>query len=329
MEDQTNDTSSPRPLTGRVALVAGATRGAGRGIATMLGEAGATVYCSGRSTRARPAGSRPEVIEETAERVSALGGRGIAVRTDHSVEAEVSALCERIRSESGRLDILVNDIWGCEELIQFGKPFWEQSPDSFRTMFDRALFTHVITARYAVPLMLASKGELPGLIVEITDGESFGYRGSLDYDLIKMSVIRLAFAMSRDLRDSHIAALALTPGFLRSEEMLERFGVSESNWRDGAAKDPHFIASETPAYVGRAVAALAADPQVARKSGRAWSSWQLAREYGFTDLDGSQPHWGEYFARAFGRAYPPADYSSWYNGPAEIALADEAARAQP
>lgn len=323
------DQKTKRPLAGRVALVAGATRGAGRGIASMLGEAGATVYCSGRSARGRLAGERKEVIEETAERVSALGGRGIAVRTDHAVEAEVRALCERIASESGRLDVLVNDIWGCEELIAFGKPFWQQPPAAFRSMFERALFTHVITAHYAVPLMLRSQTEqVPGLIVEVTDGDSFGYRGSLDYDMIKMSVIRLAFAMSRDLKDTHITALALTPGFLRSEQMLDYFGVTESNWRDGAARDPHFIASETPAYVGRAVAALAADPEVARKRGRVWSSWQLAREYGFSDLDGSQPHWGEYFARAFGRAYPPADeaaYSSWYGGPAEIALAENQA----
>ena len=317
------DQQKQRPLAGRVALVAGATRGAGRGIASMLGEAGATVYCSGRSARGRPAGKRSEVIEETAERVSALGGRGIAVRTDHSVEAEVIALCERIQSESGRLDVLVNDIWGCEELIAFGKPFWQQPPAAFRTMFERALFTHVITSHHAVPLMLAAQHDAPGLIVEITDGDSFGYRGSLDYDMIKMSVIRLAFGMSRDLKETHITALALTPGFLRSEEMLDHFGVSESNWRDGAAKDPHFIASETPSYVGRAVAALAADPDVARKRGQVWSSWQLAREYGFTDLDGSQPHWGEYFARAFGCAYPAPDYRSWYGGPAEIALAQK------
>jgi NAD(P)-dependent dehydrogenase (short-subunit alcohol dehydrogenase family) len=273
---------------------------------------------------------RPEVIEETAERVTALGGQGIAVRTDHAVEAEVVALCERIERESGKLDILVNDIWGCEELIAFGEPFWQQPPAALRTLFERALFTHVITSRYAVPLMLRAEPDAaPGLLVEVTDGDSFGYRGSLDYDLIKMSVIRLAFALSRDLKDTRISALAITPGFLRSEEMLERFGVSESNWRDGAAKDPHFIASETPSFVGRAVAALAADPEVARKRGRVWSSWQLAREYHFNDLDGSRPHWGEYFARAFGRAYPPADeaaYSSWYDGPAEIALAAEPRR---
>jgi NAD(P)-dependent dehydrogenase (short-subunit alcohol dehydrogenase family) len=291
----------------------------------MLGEAGATVYCSGRSVRGRPSGERPEVIEETAERVSALGGHGIAVRTDHSVEAEVAALCERIRAESGRLDILVNDVWGCESLIEFARPFWEKPPRNLQMMFERALFTHVITARHALPLMLAgpSADGRAQLIVEVTDGDNFGFRGALDYDLIKMCVIRLAFAMSRELRKTNVTALAVTPGFLRSEEMLERFGVSEANWRDGAQRDPHFIASETPSYVGRAVAALAADPQLARKRGRVWSSWDLAREYGFTDLDGSQPHWGEYFQRAFGHPWRPADeaaYASWLDGPAELAL---------
>jgi NAD(P)-dependent dehydrogenase (short-subunit alcohol dehydrogenase family) len=308
-----------KPLSGRVALVAGATRGAGRGIASMLGEAGATVYCSGRSARGQLAGTRTEVIEETAERVTALGGHGIAVRTDHSVPAEVSALCERIQRESGRLDIVVNDIWGCESLIEFGTPFWQKDPLRVRTMFERGVLTHVITSRHVVPLML--EGGRPGLIVEVTDGDSFGFRGMLDYDLIKMCVIRLAFAQSRELRKTPITALAITPGFLRSEEMLDHFGVTEANWRDGAARDPNFIASETPCFVGRAVAALAADPAVAAKGGRVWSSWDLAREYGFTDLDGSQPHWGEQFAKAFGRPWPTATeqaYASWQHGPGEI-----------
>lgn len=285
----------------------------------MLGEAGATVYCSGRSSRAQPSATRPEVIEETAERVSALGGLGIPVRTDHSVEAEVEALIQRIRAESGRLDILVNDIWGCESLIEFGKPFWEKEPSRALSMFERGVLTHMITSRYAVPLMLEAGH--PGLIVEVTDGNSFGYRGMLDYDLTKMSVIRLAFAMSRELKKTALTALAITPGFLRSEEMLDHFGVSEANWRDGALRDPHFIASETPSYVGRAVAALAADPNVAAKGGKVWSSWDLAREYGFSDLDGSQPHWAEHFTKAFGRPWPGVSdeaYASWLNGPGEI-----------
>lgn len=312
-----------KPLEGRIALVAGATRGAGRGIATMLGEAGATVYCTGRSVRGRPAtGSRPETIEETAELVDAKGGRGIAVRVDHSVEAEVEALCARIQREQGRLDILVNDIWGGDGLTEFGPAFWKQPAAKGQQMFERAVFTHLLTSRHAVPLML---GGQRGLLVEITDGDSFGYRGNLWYDLVKMSVIRLAFSMSRELRRTNVTALALTPGFLRSEEMLENFGVTEANWREGAAKDPHFIASESPCYVGRAVAALAADPNVGAKAGRVFSSWALAREYGFTDADGSQPHWGDYFARAFGKPYRVADedaYTSWRDGPMEIASPD-------
>ncbi|MET0405333.1 MAG: SDR family oxidoreductase [Cystobacter sp.] len=307
-----------RPLEGRIALVAGATRGAGRGIATMLGEAGATVYCTGRSVRGQPAtGTRPETLEETAELVDARGGRGIAVRVDHSQEPQVKALCERIRREQGRLDILVNDIWGGESL-EFGPAFWTQSPARGQLMMERGVFTHLITSRYAVPLLLESER---GLLVEITDGATFGYRGNVWYDLAKMSVIRLAFTMAWELRRTAVTALAVTPGFLRSEEMLDLFGVTEANWRDGAAKEPHFIASETPAFVGRAVAALAADPHVSRKAGRVLSSWELSREYGFTDVDGRRPDWGEHFERAYGRSPPPADeaaYASWRDGSIDI-----------
>lgn len=312
-----------KPLEGRIALVAGATRGAGRGIATMLGEAGATVYCTGRSTRGRPAsGKRPETIEETAELVDARGGRGIAVRVDHSVEEEVAALAERIRKEQGRLDVLVNDIWGCEELVTFGAPFWKEPPAKTRLMFERGVFTHLITSRHLVPLMVEQRR---GLVVEITDGDSFGYRGMLGYDLVKMTVIRLAFNMAKDLRRTGVIALAVTPGFLRSEEMLENFGVTEANWREAVKKVPDFIASETPAFVGRAVAALAADPKVAAKAGRVFSSWGLSREFGFTDLDGSRPDWGEYFTRTYGRPYTVADeavYATWQNGLADIAFPD-------
>lgn len=313
-----------KPLEGQVALVAGATRGAGRGIAMMLGEAGATVYCTGRSVRGRPAtGTRPETIEETAELVDKRGGRGIAVRVDHTVEAEVVAVCEQVKREQGRLDVLVNDVWGGDALTEFGQPFWKLAPDKGRLMLERAIFSHILTSRYAVPLMLERD---QGLIVEITDGDSFGYRGNLYYDLVKLSVIRLAFSMSRELkRHPKVTALAVTPGFLRSEEMLENFGVTEANWRDGAAKEPHFIASETPFYVGRAVAALAADPKVASKAGRVFSSWELAREYGFKDEDGRQPDWGRYFQETFGRPYAMADeaaYASWNNGLMEITYPD-------
>lgn len=312
-----------KPLEGRIALVAGATRGAGRGIATMLGEAGATVYCTGRSVRGKLAsgGDRPETIEETAELVTARGGRGIAVRTDHTVEAEVEALCERIRSESGRLDVLVNDVWGGDALIEWGKPFWETQAESARVLLERAVFSHILTSRHALPLLLESDR---GLVVEITDGDSFGYRGNLLYDLIKMAVIRLAFGLSRELRKTRVTALAVTPGFLRSEAMLDLFGVTEENWREGAAHTPDFIASETPYFVGRAVAALAADPNVGSKAGRVWSSWVLSREYGFTDIDGSRPDWGAYFEKKYGRS-PVADeaaYASWFDGPMEIAFPD-------
>jgi NAD(P)-dependent dehydrogenase (short-subunit alcohol dehydrogenase family) len=313
-----------KPLEGRIALVAGATRGAGRGIATMLGEAGATVYCTGRSSRTRPGTglNRPETIEETAEMVDARGGKGIPVRVDHSVEEEVVALCERIRQEQGRLDILINDIWGGEQLVEFGTPFWKQSAAKGQLMFERGVFTHLLTARHAVPLMVEKN---QGLIVEVTDGNMFGYRGSLWYDLVKMTIIRLAFDMSRELRRTKVTALAITPGFLRSEEMLAHFGVTEANWRDGAKKDANFIASETPYFVGRAVAALAADPHVHTRAGRAFSSWDLSREYGFTDIDGSSPHWGEHFARTYGRPYPIADdaaYASWLDSPIEITNPD-------
>ncbi len=293
-----------QPLKGKVAVVAGATRGAGRGIARMLGEAGATVYCTGRSSRSapaeRPAGvspfdlrGRPETIEETAELVGAHGGQGIAVRVDHTDERQVAGLFAQVRVEQGRLDLLVNDVWGGDDLVEWGTPFWELSVEKGLLMQQRAVHTHVITSRHGAPL-LVERGA--GLIIEITDGDTPGYRGNLFYDLAKSSGIRLAYAMAEELRPHGVAALALTPGFLRSEAMLEHFGVSEASWRDGAQKDPHFIASETPFFVGRAVAALAADPEIMRKSGGAFSSWGLADEYGFTDQDGSRPHWGRYFA---------------------------------
>lgn len=293
-----------QPLKGKIALVAGATRGAGRGIACMLGEAGATVYCTGRSSRGKaivPAGEggafslahRPETIEETAEMVNAYGGVGIPVQVDHTDEAQVKALCERVKAEQGRLEVLVNDVWGGDELTEWGKPFWELTIEKGLLMQQQAVHSHIITARYGAPLMI-KHGQ--GLIIEITDGDTSDYRSNLFYDLAKSSVIRLAYAMAEELRPHHITALALTPGFLRSEAMLEHFGVSETNWQEGAQKDPHFIASETPFYVGRAVAALAADPAVIQKSGQVFSSWNLAVEYGFTDMDGRQPHWGKYFA---------------------------------
>jgi NAD(P)-dependent dehydrogenase (short-subunit alcohol dehydrogenase family) len=283
-----------QPLQGKIAVVAGATRGAGRGIACMLGEAGATVYCTGRSVRGQLASGsqRPETIDETAEMVTAYGGKGIAVRVDHSVPEEVEAFFARVKAEQGRLDILINDIWGGEKLIEW-KPFWERSLPNAQRMLRQAIETHIITAHYGAPLMVEQKS---GLIIEITDGDTMNYRGEVVYDLVKTSIIRLAYGMAQDLTPHGVVALAVTPGFLRSEEMLDHFGVSKANWKDATKIEPHFIASETPFFVGRAVAALAADPQVSGKAGGVYASWTLSDEYGFTDIDGSKPHWGRYFA---------------------------------
>ena len=282
-----------RPLRDQVAVVAGATRGAGRGIARMLGEAGATVYCTGRSVKGRPATpGRPETLEETADLVTAEGGRGIAVRTDHTIEPEVGQLFDRVRAEAGRLDILVNDIWGGDALTEWGTPFWELSTAKGMELLERAVHTHIITSRHGVPLMVERNA---GLIVEVTDGDTFGYRGNLFYDLAKNAVVRLACAMAGDLHAHNVTALAITPGFLRSEAVLDHFGVSEANWREAIDKDDYFAESETPCFVGRAIAALAADPDVASKAGGLFSSWGLAKEYGFTDIDGRSPDWGSFF----------------------------------
>ena len=310
-----------RPLEGKVAVVAGATRGAGRGIAVSLGEAGATVYCTGRSVRGRPAtAGRPETIEETAEMVSESGGRGLHVQADHTQPDEVRTLFERVAKEEGHLDILVNDIWGGDALTDWGKPLWEHSLEDGLAMLEQAVHSHIITSHFGLPLMLDRKG----LVVEITDGDHYGYRGNVFYDLVKTSVIRLAFALSKELRRTRVTALALTPGFLRSERMLEVFGVTEENWRDAGAKDPNFLESETPFYAGRAIAALAADPDVGKKAGRVFSSWELAREYGFTDVDGRQPHWTDHFTKTYGPV-PSCDdgfYKYWEKGPLEVAYPD-------
>lgn len=278
-------------LEGRVALVAGATRGAGRGIAVQLGAQGATVYVSGRSTRGRRSEyDRPETIEETADLVTAAGGRGIAVVADHLVPAEVEALVGRIDAEQGRLDVLVNDVWGGELLFEWDSTVWEHDLDKGLRLMRLAVETHAITSHFAVPLLLREPG---GLVVEMTDGtadyNATRYRVSFFYDIAKSSVLRMAFALGHELGPRGATAVALTPGWLRSEMMLDAFGVTEETWRDALARVPHFAISETPAYVGRAVAALAADPQVSRWNGGSLSSGQLAQVYGFTDLDGSRP----------------------------------------
>ena len=313
-------------LRGRVALVAGATRGAGRGIATALGEAGAVVYCSGRSTRGALASgaNRPETIDETAELVTAAGGTGIAVRCDHTIDQDVTALVDRIRRDHGRLDVLVNDVWGGDALTEFGKTFWQVNLANGRRMIDQAIFSHILTSHHAAPLMFERGEHGTGLIVEITDGDFYGYRGNLFYDLVKTSVIRLALVQARELRKQDVAAVAVTPGFLRSEFMLEHFGVTKETWREGAKKDPNFIASESPLYVGRGIAALAADPDVKAKSGKVFASWTLAREYGFTDADGSKPDWGRHFEQAYGTSYRTFDddLSAAFTGPMDIVFPD-------
>jgi NAD(P)-dependent dehydrogenase (short-subunit alcohol dehydrogenase family) len=318
-----------KPLQGRIALVAGGTRGAGRGIACALGEAGATVYCTGRSVRGKPATKgRRETINQTAEMVTARGGKGIAVRCDHTKEGDVKKLVARIqREQKGKLDILVNDVWGGDALTEFGKTFWQLSLDKGLAMLHQAVHSHIITSRYAAPLMMKSSNfkRGSGLIVEITDGDFFGYRGNLFYDLVKISVIRLAMAMAYELRKTKITALAVTPGFLRSEAMLDNFGVKEENWRDAGKEDPNFLHSETPLFVGRAVAALAADPNGKKKSGKVFSSWDLSDEYGFTDTDGSRPHWGRHFAETYGtpiKKFDAALYSHFWESPMSVAFPD-------
>ncbi|WP_064692304.1 SDR family oxidoreductase [Rhizobium aegyptiacum] len=278
-------------LRGKVALVAGATRGAGRGIAVELGAAGATVYVTGRTTRARPSEyMRPETIEETADLVTSAGGKGIAVPVDHLVAAQVEALVARIRSEAGRLDILVNDIWGCEKLFEWDKPVWEHSLDKGLRMLQLGIETHLITAHYALALMIERPG---GLLVEVTDGtaeyNANHYRLSPFYDLVKTGVTRMAWAHAQDLAKHGATAVSITPGWLRSEMMLEAYGVREENWRDATEAQPHFAISETPRFVGRAIAAISADPERARWNGQSLSSGGLAKVYGFDDVDGSRP----------------------------------------
>ncbi|MFE1341680.1 SDR family oxidoreductase [Streptomyces sp. NPDC058733] len=301
-----------RPLDGKVALVAGATRGAGRGIAVELGAAGAIVYVTGRSTRARRSEyDRPETIEDTADLVTAAGGTGIAVPADHLDPAQVRAVIERIDDERGRLDVLVNDIWGGETLFEWDTPVWEHDLDNGLRLLRLAVDTHAITSHHALPLLLRRPG---GLVVEMTDGTAeyngVTYRNSFFYDLAKTAVLRMGFSLGRELGPRGATALALTPGWMRSEIMLDAFGVREENWRDALERVPHFAISETPRFVGRAVAALAADPDVARFNGQSLSSGGLARVYGFTDLDGSRPDAWRYLVEVQD-AGKPADVTGY------------------
>ncbi len=289
-----------------IALVAGATRGAGRGIAIGLGEAGATVYCTGRGTSY----DRPETIEETAALVTAAGGAGMAARVDHNDAAAVEALCARIRDAHGRLDVLVNDVWGGERLFEWDTPVWEHDLANGLRLLRNAIDTHLTTSHYALPLVLEAKG----LLVEVTDGTSeynaTRYRENVFYDLAKTSVNRMAWGLAHELGPRGATAVSLTPGWLRSEMMLEAFEVTEANWRDATKLQPHFCISESPLYAGRAVAALANDPDVARFNGRSLSSGELAKVYGFTDVDGTRPDaWG-YIVEHRDKGLP-ADDTGW------------------
>jgi NAD(P)-dependent dehydrogenase (short-subunit alcohol dehydrogenase family) len=286
-----------------IALVTGATRGAGRGIAVGLGEAGATVYCTGRGTTY----DRRETIEETAGLVTAAGGTGMAVRADHNDPEAVEALVARVKREQGCLDVLVNDIWGGEKLFEWATPVWEHDLANGLKLLRNAIDTHLITSHYALPLLL----ETGGLLVEMTDGttdyNATRYRENVFYDLAKTSVNRMAWGLAQELGPRGATAVALTPGWLRSEMMLDAFGVTEANWRDACRFQPHFCVSESPLYVGRAVAALAGDADVARWNGKSVSSGELAQIYGFTDADGTRPDAWRYIVEHRDRGLPADD----------------------
>ncbi len=285
-------TTQPHPgrLTGQIALVAGATRGAGRGIARALGEAGATVYCTGRSVTGRPSPyGRPETIDETAALIAAAGGHARAVRVDHTQEAEVEALVTNIVQEHGRLDVLVNSIAGEEPLMGQWGSFWQVDVTNADQVFRQALVSHIITAKHVAPHMIQRQR---GLIVEVTENDVLGGGGNPLAWSVKTSIKGLALFMAAELHVHNVTSVAITPGYLRSEAMLEAKGVTDANWQDAGRKDRNFLESESPLYVGRAVAALAQDPEMLARTGQLWSSWELSRDYGFTDVDGRRPDWG-------------------------------------
>jgi NAD(P)-dependent dehydrogenase (short-subunit alcohol dehydrogenase family) len=281
---------SGRPLASAVAVVAGATRGAGRGIARALGEAGATVYCTGRSVRGHPSPyNRPETVEETAELINAAGGVAVSRRVDHTVEGEVEALFRSVHDEHGRLDIAVNSIAGEDPSMAQWCNFWKTDLANAETALRQSLVSHIITAKHAASYMIRHHS---GLIVEVTENDVLAAGGNPVTQTVKLALRGLALNMAAELRPHGVAAVAITPGFLRSEAMLERLGVSEANWREAGKKDKNFLQSETPLFVGRAVVALACDPAILDRSGRLFSSWELGREYRFRDADGRRPDWG-------------------------------------
>ncbi len=310
-------------LKEKIALVTGATRGTGRGIACMLGEAGATVYCTGRTSKNHKSPmQRPETIEETAAMVEKWGGIGIPLQVDHSRENEVVELMDKIKSAHGKLDILVNDIWGGDMHVEWGKPFWELDIEKGRAMIDTAIYTHLTTSKLAFPLMEKSDR---GVIFEITDGDHYGYRGNLFYDMAKTNLIRIAYAMAWELRNKNIKTIAITPGFLRSEAMLEHFGVKEENWKDGIEKDPNFIASETPFFVGRCIARLCAEKDLERFNGKATSSWSIANTFDIKDINGTKPDWGKHFEQTYNVPFPKCDeafYKTWDSAYLETVMSD-------
>ena len=280
-----------KPLSGKVALVSGATRGAGRGIARALGEAGAIVYCTGRSVKGNPSPyNRPETIDETAAMITATGGTAVPVRVDHGVESEVEALFARIEREHGRVDIVVNSVAGEDPLTKAYGWFWDADLTNSAKALENSLLTHIITAKHAAKLMMRGKS---GLIVEVTEGDSLGAGGNPVKQVVKLALKANALAWATELHPHGVAVVSITPGFLRSEAMLEGFGVTEQNWRDAGKKDKNFLESESPLYIGRAVAALAADPKILKRTGQLFSSWELSREYKFTDYDGRRPDWGK------------------------------------
>ena len=300
-----------KPLEGKVALVAGATRAAGRGIAVQLGAAGATVYATGRTTRSqRSEMDRPETIEETAALVDEAGGHGIAVRVDHLAPDEVRALVARIEQEQAGLHVLVNDIWGATKM-EWDKSVWESDLEYGLRTLRLAVDTHVITSHFALPLLIKTQG---GLVVEVNDGtdeyNATNYRVSFFYDIAKATVNRMAFALGHELQPYGATAVSVTPGWLRSEAMLDAYQVTEANWLDATKVSPHFAISESPAFVGRAVVALAQDPDVARWNGKSVSSGELAKVYGFTDLDGSRPDAWRYLVEVQD-AGKPADITGY------------------
>jgi NAD(P)-dependent dehydrogenase (short-subunit alcohol dehydrogenase family) len=296
-----------QPLSGKVAVVAGATRGAGRAFAVELSAAGAIVYATGRSSQSRRSEiDRPETIEGTAARAAEAGGEAVPVVCDHLEPTQVRELVSRIESERGRLDILVNNIWGGDYLTDWDAKLWEHDLDAGLRILRLAIDTHIITSHAAIPLLIRDPG---GLVIEVTDGNAefnTDYRGTFFYDLAKVTPHRMAQALSEELKDFDATAVSLSPGWIRSEAMLEHFGITEDDWRDGTAKDPHFCISETPHYVARCAVALAADPDRARFNGQSLASWDLAPIYGVSDLDGTQPHMLRYHREVM-EAGKPAD----------------------